>query len=139
MLRLTMLVLMAVVLFACGSAQAAGILGIPIEGVDVSYTVYNPIGDGDSVTLPTASLHPYPDVGPPSPTALGDLDDWAKSNLCIELPFEGDEHTVLRPRGIGLSEAVQITTIQTVPIRAGIAYITGAGTCVFVRAEAFQF
>ena len=143
-MKMTMwLVVMVVVVLAiglwAGGAQAAGIIGIPIEGMDVSYTVYNPIGEGDSLTLPTLTLHPYKDTGPATPTTLDNLDDWAKSNLGLEIPFEGDAHTLLRPRGIGVSEAAQITTIQSVPIRAGVAWITGAGMCLFIRAEAISF
>jgi len=127
--------LAAVVLALCaGPAMAAP--GIPLEGVDVSYTAFNPIGDGDSLTLPTLTLRIYANRGPATPTTWGNVDDWAKSNLGIEVPFEGDAHSLIRARGIGLSEAVQISTVQSTPIRAGIAWVSGAGTCLFVRIEA---
>jgi len=131
------LFLLAAVVLALCAAPAMADSGIPIEGIDVTYTAFNPIGGGDSLTLPTLTLHPYADRGPATPTTWENLDDWAKSNLGIEVPFEGDAHTLIRARGVGLSEAVQITTVRTTPIRAGIAWVTGAGTCVFIRAEAF--
>ncbi|HUW14702.1 MAG TPA: hypothetical protein VM537_33590 [Anaerolineae bacterium] len=113
-----------------GSAEA----GIPINGYEVSYTAYNPIGGGDTLTLPTLTLRPFSDEGPATPGELGEVLPWLKSNLGVEVPFEGDDTTLLRPRGIGVSEAVRVGSAGGVPVRAGIAWVSGAGTCVFLRA-----
>jgi len=111
---------------------------IPIEGLEVSYTAYNPIRGGDSVFLPTLTLRPFPDEGPGTPGTLGEVLPWLKSNLGIELPFEGDETTLLRLRGVGVSEAVECGSLGGVPVRAGIAWVSGAGMCVFVRAALLE-
>ena len=127
-------VLALLMLVAAASAAQAGPLGIPVEGAEVSYTIYNPIGSGESLTLPTLTLRPYKNTGPATPGKLSELLPWAKSNLGVELPFEGDETTLLRPRGLGISEAVQVGSAGGLPVRAGIAWVSGAGTCLFVRA-----
>ena len=131
-----LIVVLALVLFLAvtSSVHAAGLAGIPIAGADISYTAYNPIGSGESLMLPTLTLRPYTDVGPATPGKLEELLPWAKSNLGIEVPFEGDATTLLRPRGIGISEAIQVGSAGGVPVRAGIAWVSGAGTCLFVRA-----
>ena len=130
------LVCVFVCVLACvltGSVQA-DVLGLPIAGAEVNYTAFVPIGGGESITLPTLTLRPYADTGPATPGKLDELLPWAKSNLAFEVPFEGDESTFLRARGFGISEAVEIGTMGGIPVRAGLAWVSGAGTCAFVRA-----
>jgi len=144
MRRLYVLVIVALL---ATSATAGVAAGIPIEGADVGPAYWLSLdrtdADGEKRDAVLAKLQltlkPYNLDGPDTPTNLGELDGWAKANLGIDIPFEGDEVTFLRPRGIGVSEAVKIGTIAKVPIRVGIGWLSGAGTCGFLKATSFEF
>ena len=133
---------LGVILFGCLLALypvAAQAQGIPLAGAEVSWTAFNPIGGGDSIFLPTLTLMPYPKaVGPDSPGKWDEVVPWLKSSVAIEIPFEGDETTLVRARGLGVSLAVTFGELGGVPVRGGAAWLTGAGTCVFVRAALLE-
>jgi hypothetical protein len=114
--------------------------GIPIAGADVGVAYWNAIGTGETIPALTLTLHPYSkESGPATPTKVAEILPWAKANLGIDVPFEGDDTTLLRPLGIGVSEAITVGTIQSIPIRAGIGWLGGTGTCWFVRTTLIEF
>ena len=128
-------ILLAVVVLAltCGAASAAG---INIEGADVGPAYWTSITTGEAITIPLQiTLHPYPQTGPDVPTSLADLDDWAKANLGIDIPFEGDPDTFLKPLGVGVSECVKVGTLVKVPLRAGAGWHTILKWSVFVKSD----
>lgn len=134
------LLILVVLLALAAPAFAVGMGGIPIAGADLSPAAWSAIdGSSTSVEL-TLTAHPYSQVGQPdTPTSLGDFLPWAKANLGIDVPFEGDAQTLLRPKGVGVSEAVKVGTVFKVPIRAGIGWLGGTGTCVFVKTVGISF
>ena len=132
------MLLLCVVLFCfcCGHAEA----GINITGADVGPAYWTSITSGEAITIPLQiTLHVYPQVGPDTPTSLADLDDWAKANLGIDIPFEGDPDTFLKPLGVGISECIKVGTLVKVPIRAGAGWHTILKWSVFVKSDLVTF
>ena len=136
-MRVAMVVAVLALMLACGSAQAAG---IPIQGADVGVGYWNSIGTGQTLAVLTLTLHPYdPKAGPATPTSLKDILPWAKANLGVDFPFEGDEQTFLRPLGVGVSESIQVGTIAKIPVRMGIGWVGGVGTCWYAKTDLLEF
>lgn len=137
-------VLAGLLMLCAGPVMAAG---IPVEGAEIGPGYWLPLGgkdaDGekrDAVLAPLQlTLKPYNLDGPDTPTNMDEIVPWAKANLGIDIPFEGDSTTFLRPRGVGVSEAIRIGTVAKVPIRVGIGWLSGAGTCGFLKATSFEF
>ena len=135
-------VLLAAVVLAltCSAAMAGGIPVIPIEGADVGLAYWSfPANDNMGVLL-QLTAHPYKHTGVDTPTSWANLDDWAKSNLGIDVPFQGDARTFIAPLGLGLSEAVKVGTVYKVPIRLGTGWVTGPenGWGWFVKTDALS-
>ena len=129
----TILLAMVVLALTCGVASAGG---INIEGADVGPAYWTSITTGEAITIPLQiTLHPYPQVGPDTPSSLANIDDWAKANLGIDIPFEGDPNTFLKPLGVGVSECVKVGTLVKVPIRAGAGWHTVLKWSVFLKSD----
>jgi len=138
MMRVTMLLLVAVILaLVAVPAQAAP--GIPIVGMDISYMSFIPVAGGEARSLPTLSAKFFKAVGPDTPTNLNEILPWAKANLQGNVPFEGDERTLIKPAGLAFTEQVKVGSISNVPIRAGFGFLGGSGWCIALKAEAFGF
>jgi len=134
------LILMAAVVLALCVAPAMAGTGINIEGADVGPAYWTSLSTGETVgPILQVTLHPYPQVGPDVPTSLADLDDWAKANLGIDFPFEGDPNTFLKPLGVGVSECVKVGTLIKVPVRAGVGWHTLLRWSAFVKSDIVSF
>ena len=108
-------------------------LGIPIYGLDVGPATWSNLhGDVELVPL-QLTLHPFPAGGPGTPGSVKEILPWAKSSLGLDFPFVGDEHTLLAPRGAGLSEAVTVGTWGESPIRVGVGWLNATGWGYFVK------
>jgi len=136
----TMLLVVAVLgmtVGLCGVGQAAG---IPIAGADVGPAYWLPIDGEDAILAPLQlTLKPFSTEGPDTPTNVNEILPWAVANFGVDLPFEGNTETFLRPLGIGVSESIKVGTIATVDLRAGIGYLGGTGRCVFLKSGLFEF
>jgi len=135
-------ILVAVILAVCVAlvaipAQAAP--GIPIAGMDISYMSFVPVAGGEARSLPTLSARFFKVPGPETPTNLNEILPWAKANLQGNVPFEGDERTLIKPAGLAFTEQVKVGSISNVPIRAGFGFLGGSGWCIALKAEAFGF
>lgn len=136
---LRMLLLAVLLLLVVPSVAQASMLNLSLEGADVGPAVFAPLGDEDSFVAMDLTLHPFPQEGPATPTNTSEIIPWLTANLGIDIPFEGDEKTLLKPLGIGISEQVQIGSVLNVPIRAGVAWLTDTGTSFFLKGPVIEF
>lgn len=117
-----LLLILVVLLALAAPAMAAGIT-IP-AGLDVGIANYIPMdSDRDSVGKLTLTLMPFPKAKQvDAPTSFSEILPWAKANLGIPVPFEGDAQNVVRPVGVGISEQVRLGSIGPGIIRAGVGW-----------------
>lgn len=114
--------------------------GITIHDADVSPSYWQPIYGGEAQASLVIGLKPFKQEGPDTPTNISEIIPWAKKNLSIDIPFIGDETTVLKLRGLGFSESIQVAEVWNVPLVAGIGYLTGGpGLCWYVKTPVITF
>jgi len=127
-----------VVALLCLVSTPALATGISVAGADVGPAYWQPISGDEAVLAPLQlTLKPFNQEGPDTPTSLDEIVPWALANFGVDIPFQGDSETFLRPLGLGVSESVKVGSVAKVDIRAGVGWLTGSGACVFLKSPLF--
>jgi len=138
-MKLLTLLLCLIVACSVVSVSWAG-LTIPLEGADVGPAVITPLGDDDPFVALDITLHPFKpsEKRVDTPTNLNEVLAWSKDNLGVDIPFEGDADTLIKPLGLGVSEAVKVGTVGGAPVRFGLVYLFGRDAAYFIKTDLVQ-
>lgn len=130
-----LIVLLCVAL--CAVPAMAG--GINITGADVGPALWTSFHGGEAVTGLDLTLHPFPTFkAPATPTNRAEIIPWAIGNLGLDIFFEGNQDTLLRVRGVGVSEQVKLAQVGPFPVRGGVGYLVGPGFSWFVKGSLLE-
>ena len=142
-LEVAWLLTLVLVAMACAPAQASVLSNLFTAVTDQAHEVgvgpaywYPVTGGADLDTqMVNVSVKVTDDVGPLCPTNKGELWPWTKASFRVEFPFGTSDTRFIEPKGLGVSERVQIGMIGGAPIVFGGGYLTQGGLAVFTSID----
>ena len=134
----------AVTILACAPAQASvlsNVVALTLEQareVSVGPAYWYTVTGGAVCTtqVVNVAVKVTDDKGPLCPTSVKEVWPWAKASLRVEFPFGASDRNFVEPKGIGVSERVQVASIQGAPIVFGLGYLlTQGGLAMFTSVD----
>jgi len=146
-MRKVVLLCIALCVLACAPAQASvlsNVVALTLEQareVSVGPAYWYTVTGGAVCTtqVVNVAVKISDDKGPLCPTSVKEVWPWAKASFRVEFPFGASDANFVEPKGVGVSERVQVASVQGAPIVFGGGYLSQGGLAAFTSIDLAQW